>query len=215
MLDTTIDEGQTAGAEIVPAVSTPTRVSGICLLGSHPATVMQAPYDDPTWAIWACSPDNTPGGRAPHAAARPRVDEFYELHIPVSDDTRPFPYLKYVSDLPFVWMRDQKAMPHFKGARLYPEVEMKAKFNPFAFTSSIAYMLAMAITRCEEQGIKQIALYGILQSGDLDQRAKAGSPEYAYQRPGTQYFIWEAAKRGIKVLAASESRLFEPPPDQW
>jgi hypothetical protein len=133
----------------------------------------------------------------------------------VSHDSRPFPYLKYVSDLPVVWMRDQEAMPHFKGGRLYPEAELKAKFCPFMFTSSIAYMMAMAIVDCEEQGIPQIALYGIMQAGNVNPQAAAGTPEYAYQRPGTQYFIWEATQRGIKVLAAKESRLFELPPEVW
>src|SRR5574342_900839 len=197
MLDTTISEGQTVGAGIVPAVTVP---AGIAVIGSHPATVNSAPYGQADWLIYACSPDNTPGGKAPHAAARPRVDQWFELHQPVEDQSRPFGYLKYVSDLPLVWMRDRRAMPHFRGARLYPETEMKAKFNPFAFTSSIAYMLAKAIVDCEEQGIRQIGLWGILQASDQ---------EYAYQRQGTQYFIWEATKRGIKVLAARESRLFE------
>lgn len=206
MLDS-LSEGQAAGTEIVPAVSAPAQVTGICLLGSHPATVMMAPYDDPSWRIWACSPDNTPGGRAPHAAARPRVDEFYELHRPVFDArTRPWPYIAYVANLPFVWVRDPEALRHFKGARLYPEAELKKEFCPFLFSSSIGYMMAKAIAECEEKGIKKIALYGIMQSSD---------EEYAYQRGGTQYFIWEAARRGIKVLAAKESRLFEPPPDQW
>jgi hypothetical protein len=76
-------------------------------------------------------------------------------------------------------------------------------------------MMALAITQCEEQGIPQIALYGILQGGSLDPNAKNQTPEYLYQRPGTQYFIWEAARRGIKVLAAKESQLFELPPDVW
>jgi hypothetical protein len=215
MLDTTAVETTAAGGETLPAVSAPAKIAGICLLGSHPATVNLAPYHDASWLIYACSPDNSPGGRGAHAAARPRVDVWFELHQPVEHETRPFGYLKYVSDLPVVYMRDQKAMPYFKGARLYPDQEMKAKFCPFLFTSSIAYMMAKAIVDCEEQGIPQIALYGIMQSGNVDPQAAGSLPEYQYQRPGTQYFIWEATRRGIKVLAAKESRLFELPKDVW
>lgn len=206
---------ETIGAHVAPALSQPAPCTGIAIVGSHPATVMHAPYGDSSWRIFMCSPDNSPGGRAPHAAARPRVDQFFELHRPISHESRPFPYLKYVSDLPFVWMRDQEAMPHFKGAHLYPEATMKEKFCNFMFTSSVAYMMAKAIVDCEEQGIPAIALYGIMQSGNIDPREKAASAEYQYQRPGTQYFIWEATRRGIKVLVARESQLFEPPKDVW
>ena len=78
------------------------------------------------------------------------------------------------------------------------------RYSRFLFSSSIAFMLAKAISDCEAQGIKQIGLWGILQSSET---------EFAYQRPGTQYFLWEAVRRGIKVLAARESKLFEPPPE--
>lgn len=79
-------------------------------------------------------------------------------------------------------------------------------FLPHMFTSSIAYMLAKAIVDCEQQGIKQIGLWGIMQSTEN---------EYAYQRPGIQYFLGEAMKRGIKVVASRESCLFDMPQWKW
>jgi hypothetical protein len=227
MLDNLV-EAPAAGGNIAPAVSVPAgrTVAGgpdgskhktLCILGSHPATVKQAPFHDESAYIWACSPDNTPYGLSPHARQLPRVNAWAELHNPIGDKSRPYAYLRAISELPLVWMRDKAAMASgfFPGARPYPEREMKEKFNPFAFTSSVAYLLAKAITDCEEQGIRQIALYGIMQGGNLDPANQAQSPEYAYQRPGTQYFIWEATRRGIKVLAAKESRLFELPPEVW
>jgi hypothetical protein len=218
MLDDLI-ETPAAGGDIAPAVSAGSAIKfrGIAICGSYPVTKMQAPFADPTWKIMACSPDNTPYGMGQHASALPRVDDWCELHSPVERPSLPFGYMQYVSQLPVVWMRDQRAMASglFKGARPYPERAMKEKFCSFLFSSSVAYMMALAITQCEEQGIPQIALYGIMQGGNLDPRAKNQSAEYAYQRPGTQYFIWEATRRGIKVLAAKESQLFELPPDVW
>jgi hypothetical protein len=226
MLDNVIDDAEAVGSGNQPAatVSAPASVEPdgrkhrmLCILGSHPATVMQAPYHDESAYIWACSPDNTPFGLSPNARQLPRVNAWAELHNPIADRTRPYAYLRTVSEMPLVWMRDEAAMASgfFPGARRYPEREIKEKFNPFAFTSSIAYMMALAITQCEAQGIRQIALFGILQAGNLDPNSKAQSAEYACQRPGTQYFIWEATKRGIKVLAAKESQLFELPPEVW
>ena len=101
-------------------------------------------------------------------------------------------------------MRDGQAIHLFPGAKPYPEKELKALFGPFCFTSSIAFMLAKAIVDCEGMGIPQIGLWGIMQ---------ASPNEYAYQRPGIQALIWEAAKRKIKVLAPDISQLFEPPPE--
>jgi hypothetical protein len=211
---------------------------------------MNAPFGDPSWAIWACSPDNTPFGHTKNRRTLPRFDQWFELHDPIEDPTRPFGYLKTVSEMPFVWMRDKRAMASglFKGARPYPEKEIKGTFetqiikvpsgtyrpvqgpdgkgqmreimeqrtvevpnmdgvfSPHMFTSSLAYMLAKAIMDCEQQGIPQIGVWGVLQQSDN---------EYAYQRPGIQYFLGEAIKRGIRVVANRESCLFDMPAWKW
>lgn len=195
MLDSLI-EGQAAGAEIVPAVPAQAKqkIAGIAILGSNPATVGLAPFDKSDWAIYSCSPDNTPYGNGKNARALPRVDQTFEVHIPIADATRSYAYLQYVASLPFVWLRDVKALPHFKGGRLYPEKELRGTvtlqnvkfrddkgntavdvaevpnmdglFNPYMFTSSIAYMLAKAIVDCEEQSIRRIGLWGIMQQAE-------------------------------------------------
>lgn len=197
---------------------------------------MQAPFHDKSAFIYACSPDNTPFGDPKNCRTLPRVDCWAELHAPVEDPTRPFGYLHYVSQLPCVLMRDPRALASgiFNGARPYPEkalfgahvveertIEVRkgvfqrmrvalpagdGRFCPYMFTSSIAYMLAKAIVDCEREGIREIGLWGILQSSEN---------EYAYQRQGTQYFLWEAMRAGIKVMVAPESRLFDMPDYKW
>ena len=130
---------------------------GIAILGSHPATVSQAPFDKP-WLIYTCSPHNF------EKRQLPRWDEWFEVHVPLADRTRAYPYLKWLETVPLVWMRDADAIKHFPGAKLYPEQEMKDEFGPFTFTSSIAFILAKAIKDCETNGIKQIGLWGIMQA---------------------------------------------------
>lgn len=185
-----------AGADVPPVAPTP---KGIAVLGSHPATVAMAPFHE-DWLIYACSPHNFERRKLP------RFDAWFEVHIPVAHQTRAYNYVKYLETLPLVWMRDKAAMHHFPGARLYPEEEMKAEFGPFTFTSSIAYMLAMAIKDCEKHKIQAIGLFGIMQ---------ASPNEYTGQRPGIQNLIWHATKRGIHVIAPDISKLFEPPPEDW
>ena len=179
-------------------------ITGIAICGSHPATLKFAPFKDESWLIYACSPDNTPYGLGNNAQAIPRFDEWFEVHVPIADKSRPYPYLRYLESVPKVWMRDKQAMGKFPGAIEYPEAEMKAKFCPFLFTSSIGFIMAKAITDCEQRGIKKLGLFGILQ---------ASQQEYAYQRSGTQYFMWEAARRGIDVMVPDISKLGEPPPE--
>jgi hypothetical protein len=233
MLDDLI-ETKAAGGDVLPAAPK-TAVRGLAIVGSNPTTKDAAPYGDASWKILACSPDNTPYGMSKYATALPRVDEVFEVHLPLEDPSRPFPYLKYLSEQPFVWLRDQKALKSFKGGRLYPEKELRGTstlqkvkvqgpdgaivgeriaeipnhdgiFDPCQFTSSIAYMFAKSIVDAETDGIPMIGLWGIMQ---------AAENEYVYQRPGIQYFIHEAMKRGIKVVANRESCLFDMPQWKW
>lgn len=184
-------------------------IQGIAVLGSHPQTVELAPFDDPSWLIYACSPDNI------RERTLPRVDQWFEVHLPVTHPTRPYEYLRRLEDnnvaqspphAAVIWARDPQFLARVKDARPYPEEEMRTTFCPFLFNSSIAFMLAKAIVDAEKHNIPAIGLWGILQASQV---------EYVRQRPSTQYFIWEAARRGIKMIAARESRLFELPPEDW
>lgn len=221
-----------------------TKHRSVCILGSHPATVMQTPFADPSAFVFACSPHNV------EHRTLPRVDCWAELHDPIEDPTRAFAYLFAVSQMPAVLMRDKRALASglFKGARPYPEKELKGtfttqtikvptgsfqkvpdengkaklvevlerrkvevpnmdgKFSPHMLTSSIAYMLAKAIDDCEREGIREIGIFGVMQASET---------EFVYQRPGIQYFIGEAMKRGIKVAAPRESCLFDLPQWKW
>jgi len=223
-------DASTAGDEaFVPAVSvSEQKIKGIAVCGSHPVTVKAAPFANQDWLIYACSPDNSPYGHADHAQALPRVDQWYEIHVPVFDKTLPYAYLDWLKGVPKVYMRDQTAMrmrmdngtPLFPTAVAYPDEEMRGRkivhqngkveftpgrFHRSQFKSSIAFIMAQAIVDCEEQNIPEIALYGILQRGSKQ--------EYQLQRPSTQYFIEEAIRRGIKVRVAPESMLLHDDPE--
>lgn len=189
--------------------------SGIAVLGSHPATVLQAPFDDPSWLIYACSPHNLdidaadkfhPGRRYLDGGIRPdggkfRVDEWFEVHVPLPDETRPHSYQEQLKKLPVVWMRDGDAARYYKNAKPFPQHELSERFGPFFWTSSIAFVLAKAIIDCERLGIANLAIFGVMQ---------ASENEYTYQRPGIQYWIQRATELGIQVMAPEESKLFEP-----
>jgi hypothetical protein len=79
----------------------------------------------------------------------------------------------------------------------YPFEEIEAKYGQYHWSSSISWMLALAI----EQGPDEIGLWGV----DM-----AAEEEYLKQRGDCQHFIRIAESKGIKVTIPVESDLMRP-----
>ncbi len=162
----------------------------IALLGSAPSSKWLAPFKDPDWEIWACSPSN---------CDLPRCDVFFEIHglDTTLKEAQYAEFVKWCAKHPKIYMQEKR--PEYPGALVYPKDEMFKEFGPYFFTSSLAYMLALAI----HQKPEAIGLFGVdMSAGD----------EYGYQRAGCHYFIQEAEKRGIDLVVPFESDILEPPP---
>jgi hypothetical protein len=87
--------------------------------------------------------------------------------------------------------------PEIPNGEVLPVDELVAKYSPYFFTSSIAWMMAVAI----EMGATKIGLWGV----DM-----AATEEYEAQRAGLHYFALIARQRGIEVGVPPESDLFRP-----
>jgi hypothetical protein len=167
----------------------------VAIVGAAPSSRGLAPFDDPDWKIWTCSPGNR--------IVMKRVDAWFELHALIdleSERWKPWvtPYSEYLRTLTCpVYMQGET--PLVPGAKVFPANELVAEFGSNFFTSSVAWMIAFAI----RSGAREIAIYGV----DME----AGS-EYDYERPGCQYFIQEARKRGITVTIPPQSSLGAPVP---
>ena len=175
---------------MIPAVE-PKKPLKVALIGTAPSSRMLAPYADPSWTIWACSPGNM--------GALPRVDAWFEIHGSLLwQENKHYgePYIKYLSELKCpVYMQDKR---YCANAIPLPKDELVKEFGPYYFTSSFSWMMAMAM----HQGASEMALFGI----DM-----ASRDEYILQRPGAYHFFNEARKRGIKVSAPYESDIMQPP----
>jgi hypothetical protein len=172
----------------------------VAILGSHPASMKLAPFADPNWEIWACSPQNY---------SAPRIDAWFELHslkrkwVPGNE-----PYIQVLAQHPRVYI----AVPddRLPNGIIYPKDEIVSKYPPKHhgfFSSSVAFMLAFAI----EHKPDEIALFGV----DM-----AAGDEYEYQRPGCHYFMGIAEEIGTKISVPPESDLLEVHPmyaykEQW
>ena len=200
----------------------------IAILGSAPSSLRLAPFGDPGWKIWGCSPGVY--------SQCPRVNAWFELHrwepgvIGVAASQKQWFSPEYVAWMAMrgaqgcpVWMFD--AVPEIPGSRRLPIEELQERYGTFFFTSSIAWMLACAIEDILEERAAinagaaaaqasghcafeaappdAIALYGI----DM-----AATEEYGYQRAGCQHFLLLAADLGIKIVVPPESDLLRPMP---
>jgi len=152
---------------------------------------MLAPFNDPSWQIWACSPGNQ--------NTLPRVDVWFELHGNLhwpENASYGLPYIEWLKTLKIpIFMQNQMYVPN---AIVFPKDEMVKEFGKDFFTSSFSWMMAWAI----HQGAKEIALFGI----DM-----ASRDEYILQRPGFYFFKHIAEQRGIRVSAPNESDIMQPP----
>lgn len=165
----------------------------ICILGGAPSSCKLAPFGDPTWEIWACSPSNY---------IAPRVDAWFEVHsFDRKDVTGNEFYIQTLQrhDRVYITKPDPR-MP--KGIVLdYDEITKPygGMFVQSFMQSSVSYMLAMAINLKP----KAIGLWGV----DM-----AAESEYDYQRPGCHFFFNEAMKRDIEIIAPPESDILNPLP---
>ena len=182
--------------------------------------------------IWGCSPGCW--------ANIPRATRWFEVHRWEPDAPWFGPeYLQFLQNFKGR-VYTGATVPDLPSHVVYPIDRMEEKFSSYFMTSSVALMLALAIDvieavrevrkakaampegwsshpavlRAAAEDVKQeefdkpdqddvIGLWGV----DM-----AASEEYAYQRPGCQFFILEAMRRGIGVYIPPEADLMRPMP---
>lgn len=188
----------------------PDGYTGIAILGTAGTSMALAPFKDKSWAIWACSPGAYP------VCAQNRSDVWFEPHrwLPTAPGqfgapgTRPWFSPEFHEFLSAhkgpVFM--SVVQPSIPASVRIPFEELIQKYGPYFWTSTIAYMLAMAIEALAQRaqaGEKvSIGLWGV----DM-----CSTEEWAYQRPGCQHFLGVAMGLGVNIVLAQESDLMRPP----
>lgn len=173
---------------------------------------------DGNWDLWGCSPGCW--------AVSPRFTRFFELH-------RWEPGAPWFSPEYCQFLRDFNgpvytggAIPEIKNATLYPVDRIEEKFSSYFLTSSLALMMALAIDEIEqirEARVGKATLPAGIDASELTKQDSddviglwgvdmAAGDEYSYQRPGCQFFVLEAMRRGIGVYLPPESDLMRPLP---
>ncbi len=181
--ETPLEETEGHGAHLKPLEKpyTPPALK-VAIVGSWPNTLREVPCGDPSWEVWSCS--GSP-------AALARVTRHFELHDFASHAAKwkqdgTWNVLAAVPKLILA-----EAHPDFPDADLYPLDVMLARYGRY-FTSSIAYMLALAI----ESGATEIGLYGV----NMETDDASGNSEYGHQRACVEFLLGVAMGRGIRCV---------------
>ncbi len=143
-----------------------------------------APYADPAWEIWGTS-----------NVTLPRFTRWFALQQASYLRSVPDYWAKLAAMTVPVMMKDVHA--DIPASAAYPRGEMIAKYGTWFFTSSVAWMLALAI----EQKPDEIGLFGV----DM-----ATESEYGAQKAGCRFFLQIALMSGIKVTLPEESEVVVP-----
>lgn len=163
----------------------------IAILGTAPSTRALAPLGDPAWEIWGLN-------EAHHDV--PQWDRWFDLH-----DLAPYKRPESSYHGYYHWLTGQanpvylrQADSAIKAGVVYPKDEIVARFGPYFFTSSVAWMMALAI----HEGADVIGVFGV----DM-----AAGDEYGEQKAGCRHFIQVARDAGIAVAIPPGSDLLLPP----
>ncbi len=158
----------------------------VAIVGTAPSSVNDAPYDDNSWEIWSL------GANANHIK---RLNRWFELHtvdVLASANCIDAKREKFLNQIGADLYIGHKS-DVFPNATIYPKDDIVGKFGNY-FTSSIAWMLALAIY----EGVDEIGIWGIDMIGD---------GEYSHQRSCCEYLLGIAQGNGIKVTIAPQSPL--------
>lgn len=167
----------------------------VAIVGAAASSRSLAPFEDKDWLIWACSPSSRD-----HV---PRLDVWFELHDLAdlrSAKWSPWavPYVEWINtrDCRVVMQATNDLVPK---AEAYPKDEILAKYGAKFFTSSIAWMIALAM----HEGATEIAIYGVDMAADS---------EWGFERPGAKFWVERARESGIIVTIPNQSDLDFPAP---
>lgn len=154
----------------------------------------EAPFDDPSWEIWSLNNMYKKIKTLPNG----RWTRWFDIHEKAIDRPKHKEVLASLGCPVYV----NEKWSHLLNSVVYPFEEVKKEFfinvnREQFFTSSIAYMTALAIY----EGFDEISFYGINQSLQT---------EYEKQLPCIDFWVGIALGKGIRVNIQKHSNILNP-----
>lgn len=181
-----------------PAMVGPGHARKVAILGSNLSSLQFAPYDDPSWEIWAHASivNRIPKGTAtlfidlhpPHCFKEVRKNGFKDYYGWLQKQTTP------------IFMQD--AYAEIPAAVRFPRERIKNEWPGVPIGSQTAWMIALALI----QGVTHIGLYGTHYAHDS---------EYRMQRANTERWVGIAEGRGVILICPKENPLCHEPAEDY
>jgi hypothetical protein len=197
--------------EMPPPVAAPPRAGmgrlrKVAFIGSHAASLAHAPWDDPTWELWA------------HASARAQYqrqpDRYFDLHRREcwqKSNNKGIAYTRWLerNTIP-IYM--QQRFPDVPASVPYPLARIRAEFRPY-FTNHVAYMIALALV----EGVTHMGFYGVNYGFNLEKGKSTNNAdmEYGTQRGSCEYWMGQAEGRGVHLVIPEGSTLLQDPKELY
>lgn len=182
----------------------------LAIVGFAPSSYQKAPFHDPSWEVWGLNDLYILPGVT-------RADRWFEIHLrqEVDISTRDPNHIK--------WLSERRDLPIYM-IRKFPDIPMSIEYplrdvvRHFAdrgvgadyLTNTISFEIALAVYE-KDKGINDweyIGVWGV----DMAQGGAYGQPsEYAEQRPSCEFWMGQAAGRGIYVYVPPASDLLKAP----
>ena len=160
----------------------------VAVVGLAPSTYDDAPWMDDEWQKWGMPWD---------ARGWPLMARHFEMHERRMMNADPFytaDYIERLGDCERLYLQaPDERFPH---AIAYPLDEVAQTIGGAYWSSSIGYMLALAI----HEGATEIGIWGV-----------DAADEYQFQRQNIEYLIGLARGKGIKVHIPDASPLCKFP----
>lgn len=160
----------------------------VAVVGAAPSAAL-APYRDPSWQVWAL----------PWRNRTPGIARFFEMHDrarwPTGDHGERYLARLRALTVPVAMIRQHPDIPT---SEPYPLAMVADCIGRDYFASSIAYMVALAVTERADE----IGLWGV----DMD-----AEDEYRQQRPNLEWLLGLAEGRGIRVTLPEGCPLLSSP----
>lgn len=166
----------------------------IALCGSHSSSLVDAPWDDPSWEFW--------GHASSRAWYKRQMDRYFDLHVRACwtrGGKKGAEYPKWLAqNIVPVYM--QKHYDDVPASVEYPKRRILLEFADARgyFTGQAAWMIALALT----EGVSTIGLFGINYSTES---------EYVRQRGSAEYWLGRAAGMGVRTVLPEQCTLLREP----
>ena len=169
-------------------------VRKVAVLGAHSASLVDAPWDDPSWELH--------GHASSRAWFRKELDFYYDLH-PQScwsrggRKTAHYPKWLKSNTVPIYMQRHYEEVP---ASIAYPKRRILQEFGePHRyFANHVAWIIALALS----EGVRVFGLWGI------NYGIKS---EYHIQRGSCEYWIGRAEGMGARVILPEQCTLLREP----